>query len=76
MGKEFANWIKDRIEQYNFNENIDFVVIANSGNNPKGGRPVIDYHISLDMAKEISMVEKNAKGKQAREYFIACERKR
>jgi hypothetical protein len=35
---------------------------------------MIDFHISLDMAKEISMVERNAKGKEARQYFIACEK--
>ena len=34
---------------------------------------MIEYHITLDMAKELSMVERNEKGKQARKYFIECD---
>ena len=75
VGKFFANWIKDRIEQYGFEENTDFVVFAETGKNSSGGRPTKDYHISLDMAKELSMVERNEKGKEARQYFIECERR-
>lgn len=43
--------------------------------NPLGGRPVKEYHITIEMAKELSMVERNDKGKQARRYFIECEKK-
>lgn len=75
IGKAFASWIQERIQQYGFTENQDFVVSSGSGNNPKGGRPAKDYHITLDMAKELAMVERNEKGKQARQYFIECERK-
>lgn len=74
VGKDFSNWIKDRVRKYGFLENQDFVVSANSGENLNGGRPSIDYHISIDMAKELSMVERNAKGKEARQYFLECER--
>jgi len=75
VGKDFSNWIKARIEKYGFLENQDFVVFAKTGENPEGGRPTIDYHLTLDMAKELSMVERNDKGKQARQYFIECERR-
>ncbi|QBY44246.1 antA/AntB antirepressor family protein [Arsenophonus nasoniae] len=71
--QKFADWIKDRIQQYGFIESQDFIVIL--GKTPNGGRPTKEYAISLDMAKELSMVERNEKGKQARQYFIECERR-
>ena len=75
VGKDFSNWIKDRIEKYDFVENVDFVRFSpNSAKTPYGGRPSVEYHISLSMAKELCMVERNEKGKQARQYFIECER--
>ncbi|MET3559857.1 phage anti-repressor protein [Bartonella japonica] len=37
---------------------------------PKGSRPSIEYHLTLDMAKKLSMVERNEKGRHARRYFI------
>lgn len=74
VGKDFSDWIKDRIVAYDFVENHDFVVSAEIGENPLGGRPAKEYHLSIDMAKELSMIERNEKGKQARRYFIECER--
>ena len=73
-GKDFSNWIKDRVESYGFSENSDFVCSPNLASDGRGGQNRIDYHLSLDMAKEISMVERNAKGKEARQYFISCEK--
>jgi len=74
-GKDFSSWMKERISQYGFVENQDFVIVSPEvGENLSGGRPRIDYHISTDMAKELSMVERNTKGKEARQYFIECER--
>lgn len=67
---EFRNWIKNRIEQYQFVQGSDFI----AGNFLPGSER-IDYYISIDMAKEISMVERNEKGKEARQYFIACEKR-
>lgn len=75
VGKDFSTWIKDRISQYGFEENQDYVVFTDSGENSSGGRPAKEYHISLDMAKELSMVERNDRGKEARQYFIECERR-
>lgn len=73
--RDFSNWIKDRIEKYGFIENQDFEVFNKFGENPNGGRPQIEYALSIDCAKEISMVEGNEKGRQARRYFIECEKK-
>ena len=76
VGRDFSNWIKNRIEEYEFVENEDYSLLANSGEqNGSGGHNKIEYALSIDMAKELSMVEKNAKGKQARRYFIAIEKK-
>lgn len=74
VGKVFAAWIQERIEQYGFEKGKDFEVFSDSGNNPQGGRPAKEYVLTLDMAKELAMVERNAKGKEARQYFIECER--
>ena len=69
--QEFTNWFKNRIEKYGFLENEDFMTILSKS----GGRPQTNYILKLDMAKELSMVEANEKGSQARRYFIECEKK-
>ena len=71
----FNDWIKNRISDYNFVENQDFISFTENLEKPQGGRPSQEYHITLDMAKELAMVERNEKGKQARNYFIECEKK-
>ena len=73
VGKDYSTWFKDMAE-YGFVAGQDFSPI--SGNtSPTGGRPRIEHIVSLDMAKEISMIQRTDKGKQARQYFIECERK-
>jgi anti-repressor protein len=68
----FNDWIVNRIKKYDLIENQDFVAFTKILVN--GGRE-IDYALTLDTAKELAMVEGNEKGKQARQYFIACEKK-
>ena len=72
--QDFSTWIKNRIEKYEFVENQDFVVFHKKMENPNGGRPSHEYYVSVGMAKELAMVENNEKGKQARKYFIECEK--
>ena len=64
--------------EYGFEEEIDFIRVAQkrATNNLKNPvTTVIDHAISIDMAKEISMIQRTEKGKVARQYFINCEKK-
>lgn len=73
--REFATWIKQRIEQYGFVENQDYSSFDNIVKRDNGATVRKEYALSIDMAKELSMVENNEKGRIARKYFIACEEK-
>ena len=76
VGRDFSTWIKDRISKYEFVENTDYITLTKTGElENKGLQGKIEYFISLSMAKELAMVENNEKGKQARRYFIECEKK-
>ncbi|WP_375618635.1 MULTISPECIES: antA/AntB antirepressor family protein [unclassified Bartonella] len=75
VGKDFSTWIKNRINKYNLLENKDYIVFTNFGENLQGGRPSKDYALTLNVAKELSMIENNKKGREARLYFIECERR-
>ena len=72
VGRDFSNWIKDRIDQGMFSEGKDYVLTLTK----TGVRSNVvqkDYAISISMAKELSMLERNEQGKLARQYFIECE---
>ena len=71
VGKVFGAWIQDRINEYGFIQDEDYLVITERTN----GRPRKEYHITLDMGKELGMVERNERGRQIRKYFIECERR-
>lgn len=74
VGRVFAAWIPDRIEQYGFIEGEDFFPVSEkTPKGSKGGRPTIDYHLTLDMAKELAMIENNEIGRAVRRYFIRAE---
>jgi len=68
---KFATWVTNRINEYGFVENQDYMTI--SINLENGGRSK-EYSIFLDMAKELAMVECNAQGRKARQYFIEIEK--
>ncbi|EOR6441310.1 antA/AntB antirepressor family protein [Escherichia coli] len=77
VGRMFAHWVKERIAEYGFVESQDYILICQNGQTKgRGGdRRSKDYHLTLDTAKELAMVERNEKGRQIRRYFIECEKK-
>ena len=71
---EFRKWLPRMIE-YGFEENIDFTKLSQKCPTSTTGQSKVDYALKIDMAKEIAMIQWNDKGKQARKYFIECEKK-
>ncbi|HAP9141208.1 TPA: phage antirepressor Ant, partial [Enterococcus faecium] len=63
-----------RMAEYGFVENIDFVRVTQKCPTPGGIQNITDHAMKLDMAKEISMIQRTEKGKQARQYFIEVEK--
>ena len=71
----FKKWF-GRMAEYGFSQEIDYrEVMDKIVQNPKGGRPSTDYEITLDMAKEIAMIQRSDKGKEVRQYFLELERR-
>ncbi|HFY5129519.1 TPA: antA/AntB antirepressor family protein [Salmonella enterica subsp. enterica serovar Typhimurium] len=86
VGKDFSTWITDRISEYDFTIGHDYsvhkTISPNLGKIPNGaayskikqsGRPGKDYLLSVGMAKELAMIERNDQGRAIRRYFIQCE---
>ena len=73
--RQFSDWIKQRIAHYEFVENSEFYSFSQICEKPQGGRPSIDYYLTIDMAKELCMVENNKIGKRLRKYFIEVEKR-
>lgn len=78
-GKQFSDWIRHRISKYGFAENLDFIVLHQLVNVDRGffgtrQETLKEYHITLDMAKELCMLERSELGQQARRYFIRMEK--
>jgi len=69
----FNDWIGRAIEKYDFVENQDFTLLKNEYGK-KGQFLPTDYIVTIDMAKELAMLENNQKGREVRKYFIACEK--
>ncbi|MBC1744567.1 phage antirepressor KilAC domain-containing protein [Listeria seeligeri] len=70
---KYKDWFP-RMVEYGFVENIDFVALAQKRATAQGNKTTyFDHHIKLPMAKEISMIQRSEKGKQARRYFLAVE---
>lgn len=95
--RKFVDWIKDRLNYTQAEENVDYILFTNknifdltssqnqskhcnngvfhkSVKNSKGGRPARDYVVTLDLAKEMAMLERNDTGKSIRTYLIEFEK--
>lgn len=89
VGNDFSTWIKLRIDEYGFVLGTDYAVFdssnfrnqstnfeqdeANWVTKRGGDRRSKDYGLSLGMAKELAMIERNEQGRAIRRYFIQCE---
>lgn len=81
VGRDFSTWVKDRIQAYGFELGPDYVTTKDvrftelgSEQPGHGGQNRVDYHLTLDMAKELAMLENNDLGRQVRRYFIQREK--
>lgn len=74
IGTKFATWFP-RMTEYGFTEGIDFTTCyPNLGSENHGGQNMIDYDISVDMAKQICMIQRTPEGKECRQYLIELEK--
>lgn len=73
LTERYSSWFK-RMLQYGFIENVDFTSVKSFTVVNNGAKKELDNHLlKISMAKELSMLQRNEKGKQARLYFIKCE---
>lgn len=78
LGRDYTTWFK-KMTEYGLVEGVDYVatsgeVYPRTGEN-LGGRPRVDHVVTIDAAKEIAMLQRTAKGKEARLYFIEVEKR-
>lgn len=78
--RRFTSWITGRINEFGFREGVDFCtslckrVSPQSGRKSKGGRPSVEYIITVRMAMHLAMLERTPQGFAVRDYFIDCEK--
>lgn len=73
--QEFANWIKDRLSDFEENQDYTIDKIIKTGKNVTGKQVTKEYTITLDTAKHLAMLERNETGKKIRQYFIEAEKR-
>jgi phage anti-repressor protein len=73
--RQFSNWITDKITAFGFKDNEDYLTILFNRKGGKAGKPRTEYYITIDMAKELSMLERTEKGREIRKYFIDIEKR-
>lgn len=74
IGTKFATWFP-RMTEYGFAEGIDYkTCYPNLGSENHGGQNMVDYDITVDMAKQICMIQRTPEGKRCRQYLIDLEK--
>lgn len=73
--RDYATWIRYQVKRAKLFKDSDFIVFPTFGENPKGGRPILEYHLAFDAAKRIAMMASTEKGNEIRSYFLECERR-
>lgn len=87
VGRDLSTWIEGRIKKYGFREGVDFEILLpksgeqtgsdglspQTGEKSKIGRPTQDRRLTLDMAKELSMVENNERGRLAEVLLLVLQ---
>lgn len=71
---EYKKWF-ERMSEYGFTENVDFIKVTQKCPTSSTGQSMTDHQLTIDMAKEICMIQRSEKGKQFRQYFIEVENK-
>lgn len=81
VGRMYAHWIKARIQQGRFIENVDYLIVQNSiidlpklASSKGGNLRAVEYILSLDMAKHLCLMEKTEIAHEIRQHFIECEK--
>lgn len=74
IGTQYTKWF-ERMAEYGFSENVDFQAISQKRLTAQGNETTyIDHNISIDMAKQICMIQRSPEGKQIRQYFLDLEK--
>jgi len=71
VGTAYKDWFP-RMSEYGFTEGVDYTPLISE--HPQNKQPFTDHQLTIDMAKEIAMIQRSEKGKQARQYFLEVER--
>lgn len=73
--RQFSDWIKTKLERLRAVENKDYLTISQNCEIANGGfKQILEYFITLDLAKHIAMMENTDRGFEVRDYFIECEK--
>lgn len=70
----YTQWF-ERMAEYGFVENEDYIGLSQKCEKPSGGRPSVDHQMTIEMAKQICMIQRTDAGRRYREYFLEIERK-